>query len=78
MGANGQDMYYLVNWRDEQNYLCAAPGQHGDRIHFGQIYLTEGHIYPMLAYQENTQGPGSFELAMKIPCLLYTSDAADE
>ena len=78
MGANGQDMYYLVNWRDEQNYLCAAPGQHGDRIHFGQIYLTEGHIYPMLAYQENTQGPGSFELAMKIPSGAWNGNSGDE
>jgi len=67
LGANGESISTLVGYRSWYNYVAAVPGLHGPQTDTGTISLTEGEIYPLLAYCGNHQGGYAFYISINYP-----------
>jgi hypothetical protein len=70
LGSNGETVSTLVSNRTYYNYKAAVPGLHSSRYNNyleTATQLTEGHVYPILAYGGNHTGDFYFEIRIFYP-----------
>ena len=70
LGSPGWSVSTLVGARTWYNYLAAVPGLHSNRYNYypdSAITLTEGSVYPILAYGGNHTGDFYFEIRIYYP-----------
>ena len=67
LGATGESISTLVNYRSWYNYVAAVPGLHSSQTDSGTISLTAGEIYPLLSYCGNHTGAYAFYIRIHYP-----------
>jgi hypothetical protein len=70
LGSPGWSVSTLVGARTWYNYLAAVPGLHAERYNYypdSAITLTEGLVYPILAYGGNHTGDFAFDVRIYYP-----------